>query len=419
MNKKLFILCISLLTVYFTFPAKGFAQNNNTSSPYSMYGLGELRSQTNAFNSAMGNAGIGLKSQRFLNTTNPASYYGIDSLNFILEIGLNGKLSRFESQGKTGKLSDVNFSYLAMGFRINKWVAAGIGLNPYSSTGYEINTMAIVDGTLAEYPLDITGSGDISRAYANLSFLPAKNLALGVKTSFLFGSLTQTQYHNLAYFGSNSITNETTDFFHNFYWEFGAQYTFDVKKYSLSIGAIYNPGQKLVTKRENLTYNSSGAVFQEESENNDDFVIPEEFGLGISIGNNKNLLYVLDGGIQKWSEHDYGIKRVKLKNNPYIRTGLEYTPSTNFLADFYKRVNYRAGFQYAKSYLDLRNNQLNETTVSIGFGLPIRNYLSRIDVSIEGGQIGTTANRLIQERFIRVRVGLSLKDLWFQHRRFN
>lgn len=420
MNKQthiIYSLTLLFLTVMW-YPKVTNAQNS-TSSPYSMYGLGELRSQTNVLNAGMGNAGIALSSNRSLNATNPASYQGIDSLSFIFEMGVDGKYSTFKSQGESASLEDANFSYLALGWRINDRIAAGMGVNPFSSTGYEINTNAAIDGVQTEYPLNIIGSGDISRAYATLSFAPLNNLSLGVKTSFLFGSLIQTQYHNLSYIGSNSISNETTDYFHNFYFEFGLQYHFTLNENNLSLGLVYTPKQSLVTERENKTFNSAGSVFDENTETRENFIIPQEFGIGLAFNNNKNLLCALDAGMQKWSDYDYDLEGVNLKNNPFVRSGVEYTPSQNFLAKFYKRINYRLGFQYAKSYLDLRNNQLEEVTFSLGMGLPVRNQKSRIDISFEGGRKGTTANRLIQENFFKIRVGLSLTDLWFQSRKFN
>ncbi len=407
------VLLLLSLSVY-----RGQAQNN-TSSPYSMYGLGELKSQTNPVNTAMGNAGIALSSGSLLNPLNPASYHGIDSLNFILEMGVDSKFSTFKSQGKTANSSDANFSYLALGWRINRWLAAGLGVNPFSSTGYEINTTSAIDGVQLEYPLDIIGSGDISRAYASLAISPLKNLSLGVKSSFLFGSLSQTQYHDLSALSSNSISNVTTDYFHNFYWEFGVQYAINLRNNSLTLGAIYNPGQVLVTKRENSTVSSAGDVFQNETESRDNFVIPEEFGIGLALNHKNKFIYALDAGIQKWSDYKYDLGNVKLKNNPYVRAGLEYTPSINALSDFHKRISYRIGFQHAKSYLDLRDVQLDETSISFGLGLPIRSQKSHIDISFEAGQKGTVSNQLIKENFFRMRVGFSLKDLWFQHRQYN
>lgn len=393
---------------------------NNTRSPYSMYGLGELRSQVNAVNAAMGGAGLAMGSNTFVNVLNPASNHGIDSLNVIFDTALEGKYSQFKSQGTTQNLNTGNFSYFSLGFRVNSKIAANIGLNPFSSTGYEINSSASIDGVIdSEYPLNIIGTGDISRAYGGLSYNLLPNLHIGARTSFLFGSVKQTQYHNLSGLGSTSIYNETTNYFHNFYFEFGAQYEFKVKKYDVAIGAIYNPEQKLVTKQDNQTYNSSGTIMANETNYNGDFKIPEEFGIGLAVNDNNKFLYLVDAGVQKWANYDYNVKSVDLKNTPYVRLGLQFTPSTNFMDSYFKKVNYRIGWRYSKSYLELKGNQLQEYVFSFGLGLPIRNQSSRIDCAFELGSFGTTSNRLIQENYIRMRVGFSLKDIWFQQRKFN
>lgn len=420
MNKlvknKSWLILFFLLSVFHWAGAQ-----NNTSNPYSMYGLGELRSQSNAANAAMGNAGIGLSSSPFLNVLNPASYTGIDSLNVHFEIGVDGKRAKFKSQGESARANDANLSYLALGWRINRRIAAGLGLHPFSHSGYEINTTAQIDGAPDKYPLSITGTGNLSRAHLTLAFTPFKNLSFGVKPSFLFGSLEQTQYHNLAGIGSNAISNVTKNYFHNFYFELGTQYTFKLKPGDLSIGVVYNPGTSMVTKRVNTTVNSSGRIYENEEESEEAFVIPEEYGVGLAFENNKNLVYVLDAGVQKWSGHDYAVSGVKLKDNPYVRTGLEYTPTWNYLAKFHRKVNYRVGFQYATSYLNMRGIEQKEICVSVGFGLPIQvqNQNSRINVTFESGKNGTTEKGLIQESFLRLRVGFSMRDLWFQHRKYN
>ncbi len=407
-----------LVGLLFAYPFTGMTQNN-TRSPYSMYGLGELKSQLNPVNSAMGGAGFAMSSSKFVNTLNPASYQGIDSLNFIFDTGVDGKYSTFKSQGESASLNDANFSYLALGWRFSPKIAAGFGLNPFSSTGYEINTTATVEGTFNDYALTISGSGDISRAYGAFSYAPISNLSFGFKTSFLFGSLNQVQYHNLSTIGSSSIVNETVDYFHNFYFEFGVQYAFNVKNYNVSLGAIYNPGQTLVTRRENSTYSASGTIFEENSSSSRDFQIPEEIGFGVAIRHDRNWLYLADFGFQKWSDYEYDLSGVDLKSNPYFRTGLEYTPSTNFLANYFKRVNYRIGYQYSKSYLELRGIQMEDYSVSFGLGFPIRNDRSRIDLSFELGTNGTTSKRLIQENYLKVRLGFSMQDLWFIQRKYN
>ncbi|MGQ7869919.1 hypothetical protein [Sunxiuqinia sp. sy24] len=395
-----------------------FAQNN-TSSPYSMYGLGELRFQSTPHNSAMGNAGIGMLSDNFLNTLNPASYSALDSMTFVFEMGADGKISDYQNSNKSASATRANFSYLAMGMHVNNWFSAGFGLNPFSSTGYEINTTSLIEGIQQEYPLSIMGSGDISRAYFSLSVMPLKKLSLGMKTSYLFGNQAQMQFHNLIDLGSSSITNETTDYFNNFYWEFGVQYQIQLKASTLMLGAIYNPRQEIQTRRVNTTSNSAGIVLQYEEESDGDFVIPEEIGIGFSWKKGDYLLVAMDAGMQMWSDESYDISGVDLNNNPYLHGGVDYLPSTSLRDAYYKKVNYRLGFQYAKSYLNLREIQLDEMVFSFGVGLPIRNQKSRIDLSFELGKIGTTSKSLIQENYLRFRLGFSLKDTWFTRPKYN
>ena len=405
---------------------------NNTKNPYSMYGVGELRPQTNAANAGMGNIGIGLKSKAFLNATNPASYSGMDSLNVLFEIGVDGKFSSFESLNRKANNWTANFSYLAMGMRISPKFAFGFGVNPFSNVGYEINTTGEISGTNFEYPLDIDGSGNLNRVYIALSYSPFKNFSIGAKPSFLFGSIEQTQLHRLSAipptewehitgYPFSNISNVTKDYFHNFIFEFGAQYTIDLKKVDFTLGAIYNPGMYLVSERVDNTYDSNGNVFENERKVNDDFQIPEEYGIGIAFAT-KNFVGGVDVGTQKWSNYKYDLQRVKLKDNPYLRIGLEYTPSFNLhdpALKYYEKINYRVGFQYSESYMKFYNMEQDEYCISLGLGLPLRHKNSRIDVGFEFGRTGSTAGRLIQEDYFRLRLGFSLRDFWFQHRIYN
>ena len=418
MNKQQLTTYIVLILL--TVSIHPLIAQNNTSSPYSMYGLGDLKSQSKPVNSAMGNTGIGISSNSFINELNPASLTGIDSMTFIFEVGIDSRYTDYKTSAKTANSNDFNFSYLTLGWRTTPWLSTSFGLNPYSSAGYIINSESYIGGELQAYPLDIVGSGDISRAYLSFGINPIKNLSLGIKNSFLFGSLIQTQYHDLTVIGNNPISNSTTDYFHNFYWEFGMQYQFNIAdKNKLILGAIYNPRQKLVTKRLNSTFDSEGTVLQNEEESEGEFIIPQEFGFGLSYLIDKKLLLAADAGIQMWSDESYKIADVDLKNNPYASFGFDYLPSNKFIDKFYKKINYRAGFKYERSYLNMRGVQLDEYTFSLGLGLPIRKSKSKIDLSFEFGKKGTTENNLIEEKYIGFRLGFSLKDAWFMRRQFD
>jgi len=89
---------IPILTLLF------FANTINsqiTTSPYSVYGLGDISSNLTGKNHAMSGSGIARKSDNYLNNLNPASYRGIDSLEFIMETGLAFQSTKYESQGSS------------------------------------------------------------------------------------------------------------------------------------------------------------------------------------------------------------------------------------------------------------------------------------------------------------------------------
>lgn len=420
MSKRFLIVYTFILTACLSIASSEYIYaQNNTRNPYSMYGLGELKPQVNIVNSGMGNAGVALQSNRYINMLNPASYQGVDSLGVIFDSGVEGKFSSFNQGNKNSSVLNANFSYIALAFRISPKFAGGFGINPYSSTGYEIITSKEIDGTNISYPLVTVGTGDISRAYMALSYAPFQNFSLGVKGSFLFGKRSQTQTHNISALGGAQVNDLTTNYFYNFYFELGAQYQFDIKNSTIGLGTTITPKQQLVTHEETASYSSGGIVYDENKENNSVYPMPLEVALGISVNDNRHLLYAFDMGVQRWNDYHYVIEGADLANNPYARFGLEYTPSKNFLAPFFQRVNYRMGARYSEDYLVLRGNQLKDVALSAGFGFPLRKSNSRIDLSLEGGTYGTKRSHLIRENYFRVRIGFSMQDKWFQSRKFN
>ena len=86
---------------------------------------------------------------------------------------------------------------------------------------------------------------------------------------------------------------------------------------------------------------------------------------------------------------------------------------------YWKLIKFRFGGKFQKSYLQLYNTQLNETSVTFGFGFPLRKTKSEINLAVEMGERGTTNNNLIKEQFLRFQIGLSLKDSWFVKRKYD
>ena len=58
-------------------------------SPYSVFGVGNMSRQGNAYSLSMGGVGIASRSNRFINIVNPAAVTARDTLSFMLDFGLS------------------------------------------------------------------------------------------------------------------------------------------------------------------------------------------------------------------------------------------------------------------------------------------------------------------------------------------
>ena len=112
---------------------------NNTNSPYTRYGYGQLEDDCFSRSQAMGGTSIGLRTKNAINSTNPASYSSIDSTSFIFEMGVSGLLSNFHSGNAQNTSFTGNLDYIALQSPITKWMGLSAGLIPYSHVGYNYN----------------------------------------------------------------------------------------------------------------------------------------------------------------------------------------------------------------------------------------------------------------------------------------
>src|SRR5665648_895641 len=83
---------------------------NNTNSPYSVYGIGELEYTGGGQNMGMGGSGIALRSDLFLNSTNPASLTAIPQQSLITDLGINFKFTNLKNQYKSANVLNGNIS---------------------------------------------------------------------------------------------------------------------------------------------------------------------------------------------------------------------------------------------------------------------------------------------------------------------
>lgn len=397
-----------------------FASAQNTVSPYSIFGLGELQNRGFSKIQSMGGAGIAFRPGNSLNNVNPASYTGLDSLRIITEFGIQGKLYELESRSETQSGFTGNLNYVALGFRYNDWMGGSFGFVPFSSVGYSIQFENNVEGTDEIYLSQYDGSGGITQLYFSNAFKIGKHLSLGVTVSYLYGPLIQDELI-LETDDVLSFKISRRDYLKSFYFDYGMQYMFKLKKTDVVLGAVFSNNQNLNSNHFLELYEgSTNSLLQGTSYNTSYLVIPSIWGAGIGISKKNRFQLLFDYHHQQWSEVTYPIQFNTFENVNRYSLGTSVRPwETRATNKFYKNWVYRAGINYQSSYLSFAGTPINDKSLSFGVGIPVSRNISEIDFGVKLGSNGTTANHLIRENYVMFQLGLSLNEFAFIKRTFD
>ena len=217
-------LCALLLTMV---TGMAIAQNN-TNSPYTRYGYGDLSDQSFGNSKAMGGIAFGLRDGAQINPLNPASYTAIDSLTFIFEGGVSLQNMNISGGGVKLNAKNSSFDYLAMQFRLHPRVAMSIGLLPFSNVGYSVSESNEATETSPYSTKSLTGEGGLHQLYVGAGVKVLKNLSVGVNASYFWGDITRTR--TIIY----PATSESYSYIQqmgvsisDYKLDFGTQYTLD------------------------------------------------------------------------------------------------------------------------------------------------------------------------------------------------
>ncbi|WP_175630136.1 outer membrane protein transport protein [Bacteroides acidifaciens] len=424
-------LCALLLTMV---TGVAIAQNN-TNSPYTRYGYGDLSDQSFGNSKAMGGIAFGLRDGAQINPLNPASYTAIDSLTFIFEGGVS--LQNMNISDGVDKLNAKNssFDYLAMQFRLHPRVAMSIGLLPFSNVGYSVSkdhpatpeTQPGANDATPDYTSAFTGDGGLHQLYVGAGVKVLKNLSLGVNVSYFWGDITRSLtmlYPNTA--SANSFIRQTAVSISDYKLDFGAQYTQDLsKKHSVTIGAVYSLKHKL-----NNDYTVTRQASATSSDNLDATLeLPNIFGVGFTYNYDKRLTVGMDYSLQQWSKAKFGVattddamrddfdETYAYCDRHKISVGAEYIP--NLIGRSYlSHIKYRLGAYYTTPYYKIDGKKASrEYGVTAGFGLPVPRSRSILSISGQFVRVSGQEATFVNENIFRVSIGLTFNERWFFKRR--
>jgi hypothetical protein len=112
-----------------------------------------------------------------------------------------------------------------------------------------------------------------------------------------------------------------------------------------------------------------------------------------------------------------------LKNSYRVSFGLNFVPNKYAAGSgaYIRRVQYRIGAFYNTGYLDLKNTVINNYAATVGVGLPVGLFrqFSMVNISAQFGKMGSVNNGLMEEKYIKLIIGFTFNDKWFNKFRYD
>jgi len=386
---------------------------NSTSSPFSMFGIGEIEKRTFGRTAGMGDVGIGFQAENFLNRHNPASLSGIDTLRFIIDVSVALKISDFVTASDNNRTTNFSFKSLAAGLRVTKGWTSSVGLSPFSNVGYSMKDRQHVHGTFDSYKeVMFSGNGGINKFYWANAYEIFKGFSLGITSSYIFGNITHNE-------DTDIFSISTTHNVSKILFDFGAQYKHWFGKHTnITLGGIYANKTEYSIQRSHIV-NSYMQLERNERLSDVHSYFPETYGAGFSVFRNKKnaeWIFAADYKFQNWSADNSKYEKMSYSDSHIYSAGIQFTPNTKRPENYFHVVRYQLGFCYDRSYLNVGGYQVEDYSISAGLRFPFRNS-SYVNISANLGE--TQIGKRGTERYVLFTMNMSLIDRWFAKYQWN
>lgn len=403
-------------------------------SPYSLFGVGQVRDKSmNVRLKGMGGVANAMFGSGMINAENPASYAKIDSLAFLFDAGFYFKTSTFSTASLSERANNASFDYVSMAFGLTSWWKMAFGVQPYSTTGYTMKVnkeIPEVGNTTTRFQ----GKGGLNQAFIGNAFKLGKHFALGANVYYVFGN-TQTETSlffpdSIYYIGSRRSVDVMVS---SFMFDYGMLFNTNVgNDMDLSVGLTYT--QRVKLKADQTLFIRS---IEEDQDTEIEYVIdtvahisgpthitmPQGFGVGVALQKGSDWAVGADFNWMQWSKFAREGVTESLQNSWSVSVGAEFTPRHTSVSGYFSRVAYRFGGFYEHGFISLPGNDgvdynINKVGATVGLSLPLPKTQSKVNVAFEIGQYGTREGGLIEERYAKMNVGISVFEHWFMKRKY-
>lgn len=394
-----------------------------TASPYSFYGIGDVKFKGTVENRSMGGVSV-FSDSIHVNLQNPASFSHLKLTTFT--VGANYNNVKLQNASASESATRTTLDYLVVAMPVSKKFGASLGLLPFSSVGYKIQNY---NEDTSQTSSRFFGEGGVNRFFGGVGYSINANFSIGADLNYNFGNISTNsiEYIPVVQYGTRELNTSRVNGFSS---NFGVMYNRKVSEKLTVFGSlVYSPESSLTIDNERnittvLVVDENNVVPQEEGItqlSTTKLNLPSKFVFGIGIGEVRKWMVGTELTLQQSS--NFGnrfndINNVGYENATKFSLGGYYIPKYNSFNRYLERVTYRAGFNYENTGLIINNESINNYGITFGFSLPLGGSFSNINVGFEFGKRGTTNAGLIEENYTNIHIGLSLNDKWFVKRKY-
>ena len=388
-------------------------------------------------NQGITSAGNGLNSlvpgfQSNVSLSNPSTWHHLKYTHLSLSYS-----------GDENTISDLPLLNRYSGLSYASWIVPikskgsfGLALVPYADqritlTGTDTSFIAFDDTLNLLNSFD--RSGGIMAFKVGTSYLPRKNLSVGLSVDMLFGSSRQNE--SIFFDGSSIIQTSRTRYsgvlgevFISFVLQEKINFFASVKQTLRDLDGLYTEKHLFDDANGNgyhdygnpLDFPLPDSVSAKDEIRLSGIHKPEQFSFGIQSKLNKqtSISFELSSIKDKGTISDY----LTLPLDDWINRSNDFKLSlvrfpNDISLDLVDKISFRTGLMYKSHTLALSNAIVSEVGGSLGFGFKFKTVGNQVDLNYYIGNRKYSDNTFKTEIIQQMQVGVSLGDLWFVKRR--
>src|SRR5690242_6372792 len=179
-SKNIFIISLLLCC------GKIFSQN--MTSPYSVYGIGDIDFRSYNRTSGMANTGLALKSSFYIIDNNPASITGLPRSFYTLTASAVGKSVTYKGDPinfTNTQNKDFWIKRFGITVKLNNFWGSSAGMKQFSNINYKFSGDKSVEGSSEKFIATYEGDGGLNEYYWTNAFSIGKHFSFGLQSSII------------------------------------------------------------------------------------------------------------------------------------------------------------------------------------------------------------------------------------------